>query len=201
MQAASTIAVALNGTAGRNGTAGHNGHAGHDGTPPLPPVKTAEPPLSGQDPRTGRFTPGNKCAKGNPHFRRAAALRSAFAAAVSEDEIRQLARSLLAQALAGDTTAAGLFLAYAVGKPRPAPDPDEADQHEWQLIRGRPSDAEVLLHLLESAPPGPAAEAIRQIDGGLQDPARVLGTVADRLRKGGGQNVAAERVAKCRRRK
>jgi len=208
MPTASRITAVLDGTAG-HAPNGPNGHAAgrdspavHDGTPPLTPVKTAEPPAGGKDPQTGRFTPGNRCARGNPHFRRAAALRSAFAAAVSEDEIRQLARGLLQQALAGDTTAAGLLLSYAVGKPQPAADPDEADLREWQLIRGRPSDAEVLLHLLESSPPGPVAEAIRQGDGhfdGPQDAARVLGIVVERRGKGSGDAVAKEREAKCRR--
>lgn len=66
----------------------------------------------------GRFGKGNKFSLGNPHSRRVAQLRSAIFAAVTEKDLRELMRSLLANAMQGDTAAAKLVLAYAVGAPQ-----------------------------------------------------------------------------------
>ncbi len=48
-------------------------------------------------------------------------LRTAFAAAISADDIRALARVLYAKALEGNLTAAKLILPYVMGKPGKAP--------------------------------------------------------------------------------
>jgi hypothetical protein len=200
---------------GQAKTHGRNGRVIPNGTPavpPLSPVKTAPPPAGGQgdaqpadgqDPATGRFLPGNKCAKGNSHYRRAAALRSAFASAVTEDEIKALARQLFKQAKAGDTTAAGLLLSYAVGKPGPAPDPDRCDLDEFGLLRDRPGKGEALLLLVDSADPAAVVRAARLSDlaDQGQSPEEFLRLLADRYFT---PNVAgefqAERAARRRRR-
>jgi hypothetical protein len=124
---------------GVNGTHGLNGH----GPAPLPPSADGTAP-AGKDPATGRFVAGNKCGQGNPHYRRLAANRSAFLEAVGPEQVKALAVRLLAQALAGNVDAARLVLAYAVGRPQPAADPDGADADEWRLHSEGPLFADVL---------------------------------------------------------
>src|SRR5262245_62448367 len=100
-----------------------NGHA------PVPLSPSADgTPAGGKDPGTGKFLPGNQCGRGNPHYRKLAENRTAFLEAVGPAQVQALAGRLLAQALAGDVDAARLVLAYAVGRPQAAVDPDGADQ-------------------------------------------------------------------------
>lgn len=112
--------------------AARNGHT-NAGTGPLPPSADGTPP-AGKDPTTGRFLPGNKLGRGNPHYRKLAGNRTAFLQAVSVEEIRQLAAKLLRKALAGNLDAARLLLAYAVGRPAEAVNPDRADLDEFRLL-------------------------------------------------------------------
>jgi hypothetical protein len=97
-----------------------------------------EPPPGGRG-RDGKFTRGNACARGNPHHRRAAALRAALGADLGEAELKQLGRRLFEQALSGDATAARLLLEYVCGRPRPCPDEDALDLMEWKLLAAAPS--------------------------------------------------------------
>src|SRR4051812_24643619 len=90
-----------------------NGHA----DAPLPPSADGTAP-AGKDSATGRFLPGNKCGRGNPHYRRLAANRTAFLEAVGPVQVKALAADLLKRALAGDVDAARLVLAYALGRPQ-----------------------------------------------------------------------------------
>jgi hypothetical protein len=117
---------------GQNGPAPSRNGTGGNTPAPLPPSADGPPP-GGKDPATGRFLPGNKCGRGNPHYRQLAANRTAFLEAVGPEQVRALAARLLARALEGDTDAARLVLAYAVGRPQPAADPDGADADEWRL--------------------------------------------------------------------
>jgi hypothetical protein len=135
----------LNGYAKPASTNGVNRSAegGVQGATPLEPSADGPPP-GGKDPATGRFLPGNKCGRGNPHYRKLAANRTAFLEAVGPEQVRALAAGLLARALDGDTDAARLVLAYAVGRPLPAADPDGADADEWQLLQAGPGFADVL---------------------------------------------------------
>jgi len=101
-------------------------------------------PRGGKDAATGRFLPGNKCGRGNPHYRRLAANRTAFLEAVGPEQIKALAADLFKRAMAGDADAARLVLAYAVGRPQPAADPDGADADEWRFRLAWPDFSEVL---------------------------------------------------------
>jgi hypothetical protein len=87
---------------------------------------------------------GNKCGRGNPHYRKLAANRTAFLEAVGPEQVKAVAVILLARALTGDVDAARLVLAYAVGRPQPAADPDAADADEWRMLREAPNFADVL---------------------------------------------------------
>jgi hypothetical protein len=131
-----------------NGSNGHaNGHANGTaalaeslpGTAALP-----APPAAGGRDAHGRFARGNRGGPGNPHARRVAELRSALLEALTPERMRALAESLYASALGGDVAAAKLLLAYTLGRPAPAVDPDRLDSEEWRSTREGPHCAEVL---------------------------------------------------------
>jgi hypothetical protein len=139
-----------------------------------PSTNGAAPTTNGHDQR-GRFTKGNPGGPGNPFARRVAALRSALVASIGPDDIAAVARGLLARAKDGNVPAAKLLLAYSLGKPTPAPDPDRLDHDEWQRFRetaglmeevpplmGRP-DPDLLLNMIRVTRPGVTAEYTRQV--------------------------------------
>jgi hypothetical protein len=66
-----------------------NGHADSPLTP-----SAAGTAAEGKDSATGRFLPGNKSGRGDPHYRRLAAKHTAFVAAVGPDQIKALAAYL-----------------------------------------------------------------------------------------------------------
>lgn len=66
----------------------------------------------------GRFVKGHKLAgPGRPPLAREAALLEGVKAAVSAENVARLLERLFELALKGNTAAAGLWLAYALGKP------------------------------------------------------------------------------------
>jgi hypothetical protein len=105
-----------------------NGAEGRSTPPP-------EPSPNGSIPRNdlGQFAKGYAGGPGNPYARRVAALRRAFHSVFTEDDMAAVARVMLKLALDGDVAAAKLLLAYAVGKPTPAADPDGLDFDELRL--------------------------------------------------------------------
>lgn len=66
---------------------------------------------------SGRFAPGNKLAKGNPHAKRVARLRSALLKAVSPSDLRDVITALLTAAKGGDVPAARELLQRLLGPP------------------------------------------------------------------------------------
>ncbi len=90
------------------------------------------PDKGGRDHR-GRFAPGNKGGPGNPYARRTALLRQAMLDAVTPEDIQAIVRQLIQKAREGDVAAARLVLAYAIGKPDKATDPDAVEVHEFHL--------------------------------------------------------------------
>ena len=89
-------------------------------TNPTPPNADT----NGRD-RSGRFGPGNTFGTGgNPYAAKVAALRAALLAAVTEDDISEIADVLLAQAKNGDKAATKLLFQYTLGKPQPFVSPD-----------------------------------------------------------------------------
>jgi hypothetical protein len=97
-----------------------------------------------------RFEAGNRQGRGNPFYRKQAALRQALLDEVGEDGLRELVRKLREQALAGDVATARTLLAYAVGKPGAAADPDAVDENEWQKLRRLPCTTELLRILADN---------------------------------------------------
>ena len=64
---------------------------------------------------SGRFSAGNSAARGNPHARKVAELRSALLAAVSTDELAAMVRSLVDAAKSGDVQAAKVLFDRVLG--------------------------------------------------------------------------------------
>ena len=131
-----------------NGTPAPSGQA----APPLTTVSNGEGRAA-----NGRFGLGNQFARGNPFNRRLAVLRAEAVAEISSGELRQLMRKLYRFAVEGDMAAATLILAYLIGKPTKAVDPDRADLDEFEIIRNWPARAEMDLAIVDSVDPGRAA--------------------------------------------
>ena len=74
---------------------------------------TDETELIGRN-ELGRFEPGNRCSANRSS--RAAELKRAFTEAVTADDIAEIARTLVRQAIDGDTQAAKLILDRCCGK-------------------------------------------------------------------------------------
>ena len=85
----------------------------------------------------GTFAAGNAGGPGNPYNRRVAALRSALLAAVSEEDLREIVVTLVQGAKRGDMAALKLLLAYTIGRPTDAPNPDRVDLEGAELEEER----------------------------------------------------------------
>jgi len=134
----------------------------------------------------GRFVAGNKASCGNPHARRVAQLRSVFLSAATPEKMQRLAEALFRQAEAGDVAAARLVLAYTLGQPGPAGDPDALDLDEWKLAAAMPDQAEFLATVLFGSEPAQALELLRKLLPKTEEQVREqlienrgLGTAAD----------------------
>jgi hypothetical protein len=68
----------------------------------------------------GRFKPGNKAAKGNPHAKAVQKLRAALFEAVQPDDLRQIVAAMVEKAKAGDIPACREVLERTLGKPEAA---------------------------------------------------------------------------------
>jgi hypothetical protein len=142
-----------------------------------PHLEPEAPPPNGRDAK-GRFAKDNPGGPGNPFARRTAAFRKAAAEAVSDETVTAVMHKLAELALAGDLAAIKLFLAYTVGKPAPAVDPDTLDLHEVRHYAHEDGALDDLRQALRS--PGLAV---------LLDMARLIrparsGQVADQLLDG-----------------
>lgn len=75
---------------------------------------TAPAEQTGRD-KGGRFTKGNKAARGNPYTRKAAAMRKALYTAITADDIKRIVDTLKEQAIAGDLKAIALLFDRVLG--------------------------------------------------------------------------------------
>jgi hypothetical protein len=133
------------GGTGTGGTSPTNG-----ATPPSATGPNGDAGAAAQEGRgaKGRFVAGNRFGRGNPFSRRQAKLREALLESATEGRVKELIEKLHAQALAGDTAAARLWLEYTVGKPTAAVSPDLLDSQEVALLRGGlPADELQRVHL------------------------------------------------------
>ena len=67
---------------------------------------------------TGKFVKGNACGKGNPYGRQVNEIRRTLLAAVSDDDLVQIARTLVERAKGGDVAAAKEILDRLIGRPK-----------------------------------------------------------------------------------
>src|SRR5437762_3281004 len=101
---------------------------------PRPTEPAAQTPTSGHDAK-GRFTRGNPGGPGNPFARQVAQLRKVILNRLTEEDLLAITEALLAKAKQGSVGAAKLLLAYALGKPASAPDPDRLDGQELKHFK------------------------------------------------------------------
>jgi hypothetical protein len=174
--------------------------------PPEQPLESVadggEAPAKDRD-QVGRFAPGNRIGRGNPHARRLAALRTAMFEVVDADKLRALAERMYVAAVGGDWAAAQLLLSYCLGRPYKAPDPDRLDLDEWQLLTAAPTRLELLRSILSDVDTRTAIETIlAEREACPSRPTEVLTAAADDFRgKGLGavDDLRAEEQAKRRR--
>jgi hypothetical protein len=103
-----------------------------------PETPEAPPPTAGDNTgrdANGRFVAGNRGGPGNPFARRIAEFRKAIVEAATPQKVAAVVAKLEEKALEGDVAAAKLYLAYAIGKPGPMPDPDRLDVEEGRLVQ------------------------------------------------------------------
>ncbi len=96
------------------------------------------PSTNGRTPR-GQFAKGNPGGPGNPYARRTAALRSALLDAVTEQDIRAVARALVKRAKAGEIPAIRELLDRLLGKAGDNP-PEDAGGIVLNVVTGLPPD-------------------------------------------------------------
>jgi hypothetical protein len=87
----------------------------------------------------GQFARGNPGGPGNPYARRTAALRSALLDAVTEADIRAVARALVKRAKAGEIPAIRELLDRLLGKAGDA-SPEDAGGIVLNVVTGLPPD-------------------------------------------------------------
>jgi hypothetical protein len=131
----------------------------------LPPTRQESPSQTGsdggpngRDQASGRFTAGNKFSRGNPFSRRMAGFRQALVDAAA-DRLPAVFSKLLDLAVSGDMQAITLTLAYTIGKPQRAVDPDSLDLAEWRLADASPTLAEAMRAIFDSVAPAAATDA------------------------------------------
>src|SRR5438445_5970139 len=97
---------------------------------PRPTEPAAQTPTNNGHEANGRWAKGNKGGPGNPFARQVAQLRKVILNRLTEEDLLAITEALLAKAKEGSVGAAKLLLAYALGKPASAPDPDKLDGQE-----------------------------------------------------------------------
>src|SRR5258707_11370129 len=99
--------------------------------PSRPTLTKASPTPNDRTP-DGRFAKDNPGGPGNPHARHCARMLALLRASISDQEMVAIIRMLVEKARAGDVSAAKLLMNYKLGKPGPAPNPDEMERDEWE---------------------------------------------------------------------
>jgi len=82
---------------------------------PLPNGSNGHERAAGGRGTGGRFVAGNPGGPGNPHARRVSAMRAAILAAVTDEDLKAIARALVKKAKGGDVPAARELLGRLVG--------------------------------------------------------------------------------------
>lgn len=96
-------------------------------------------------------------------------MRQALLDAVTTEDMQAVVRQLIHQAREGDVAAARLVLAYSVGKPDKAVDPDTLDVQEFQLWQQHAVANEQLLGVLGRVQAGLANTILRAATPSIQE--------------------------------
>lgn len=83
----------------------------------------------------GRFATGNRLGRGSPLAGRAAKLRAALLASVSDEDIREIAATLVQKAKEGDLPAIAQLLDRVLGKPTASDLMERVEKLEEALLR------------------------------------------------------------------
>jgi hypothetical protein len=126
------------------------------------PVAPNPAPDGGRDSR-GRFTKGCKGGPGNPFNRQMAHMRKVLLECISEDDLRQMMQALVLKAKQGDLQALRLVLAYTVGRPGAAVDPDRVDVEEFALFREEAKSPDDFMASIRGMQAGWACDLLRGI--------------------------------------
>jgi hypothetical protein len=111
----------------------------------------------------GRFARGNPGGPGNPFARQVAQLRRALCNSVTDEDVQEVSRQLLAQAKQGDVASARLLFGYTIGRPAAAVDPDRLDFDEWDIHRRTPTRTDEIQAILGGIPVTVACELFTAI--------------------------------------
>src|SRR6267154_1609148 len=94
---------------------------------PSRPTLTEPGPTPNDRTPDGRFAKNNPGGPGNPHARHCARMLALLRASITDEEMVAIFRTLVEMGRDKDVSAAKLVLSYKLGKPAPAPNPDEID--------------------------------------------------------------------------
>ena len=100
--------------------------------------RTMKPSRNGRTAK-GRFAQGNPGGPGNPYARRVAAFRAVLLDAVTEADLKAVARSLVARAKAGEVPAIRELLDRLIGKVGDR-EPEDQGPPVIQVVTGLPDD-------------------------------------------------------------
>src|SRR6266480_7531802 len=117
---------------------------------PRPTESTAQTPASGHE-ANGQFAKGNPGGPGNPFARQVAKLRKVILDRLTEEDLLAITEALLAKAKEGNVGAARLLLAYGIGKPISAPDPDRLDGQELEHFKDQVETVQEVHELAKEA--------------------------------------------------
>ncbi len=116
-------------------------------------------PNNGQEPK-GRFTKGNKASRGNAFARRVAGCLPSRWTRDGRGYARSCGSCSLTKA--GDAAAAKLLLAYGIGLPTEAVNPDRVELEEFRLLKECPTPARVRQLLLDGLPPATVVDLVQE---------------------------------------
>jgi hypothetical protein len=115
----------------------------------------------------GRFAPGNPGGPGNPFARKVAGLRTALIDAVTPQDITEIMYLVVFNAKAGSLEWTKFLFQYAVGKPRPAVNPDTLDLDELTLTQASAVPVEAVKEFVARIPAPAAVLMMRVLTAGL----------------------------------
>src|SRR5947208_5522812 len=118
---------------------------------PRPTEPAAQTPATNGHEANGRFARGNPGGPGNPFARQVAALRKVIINRLTEEDLLAITEALRAKAKEGNVGAAKLLLAYGIGKPASAPDPDLLDGQELEHFKDKVQTVEEVHELAKAA--------------------------------------------------